>query len=100
MVYNLSLINGSGVVPLVTTVSNELMFGWYGNMALITLFVIFIMGFISYTNNFKKSVGISSLLTAVFSVMFHSLGFVPEVTVLVCWVIAAVVAGVTFLVPD
>lgn len=100
MVYNLSLINGTGVVPLINTVNTNLMYGWYGNMALITIFVIVIMGFIAKTNNFMKSFGITSLLVAIFSVMFHSMGFVPDSTVVLCWVIAGLAALLTFMIPD
>jgi len=100
MAYNLTLINGTGVVPFLQTVNEELMFGWYGNLGLIALFLILYMGFQAYTNNFKKSIGIASLLVAIASVMFHSMSFVPAGTVLLCWVLAALIAGISFITPE
>lgn len=100
MTYNLSLINGTGVVPFIQTVNSELMFNWYGNLALITMFVLFYMGFVAYTNNTKKSLGMSSLFVALFSIIFRTMGLVQDVVVLIAWIIVAIVAGLAFLTPD
>lgn len=100
MAYNLSLINGSGIVPFLDTVNSELMFGWYGNLVLITLFTILIMAMQHYTNNFKKSIQFSSLMTAVFAILFNGIGLVDTFAVVVSWIFAAIVAGVAFFTRD
>lgn len=98
--HNLTIINGTGMVPLIKTVNDNLMYGWYGNLALITIFAIFVMGFIRYTNNAKKSIGMASLFTAVFSIFFISWGIIPDETVIICWVIAGISIGINFMFPD
>ena len=98
--YNLSLINGSGVVPLLTTVNDNLMFGWYGNLALLTIGVIITLSITAYGNNFKKAIGFSSLVCAVFSIIFNTIGLVPDQTVILSWVIAAIVMMVAIFFPD
>lgn len=95
--WNLSLINSSNIVPFIQTVDEHLMFGYYGIGILITLFVLFLMGFQAYTNDWIKSLGTSSLMIAIFSILFRGLGLVNDVAVLVSWVAAAIFISITFL---
>lgn len=95
--YNLSLINGTGLVPFLQTINTNLMFGWFGNFALIALFTFFLIGFVTYTNDFKKSVGYASLIIAIMSIFFRGLELVGDSTVFISWVIVAIVTAVLFL---
>jgi len=97
MTYNLSLINGTGIVPLLTSVNTELMFGWYGRLALVTIFVILIMAFAIRTNNYAKSFSFASLLTALSSLLFRVIDIVSDIDVLIAWIIAAILIGVSFM---
>ncbi len=100
MPYNMSLVNGSGLVPFLQTTSEVFMQGQYGNLMLITLFVIMFMAFIKFTNNFKMAIGISSLFTAVFSVFLRALLLIGDQTVVIVWTITAIAALVAILTPD
>ncbi len=100
MAYNLSLVNGSGVVQFVQTVNDQLMFGWYGKLTLITLFIIFYIGFLKTTNNSKKAFGMSALFVALFSVMFRTMRLIADSDLLIAWIIAAIVMALSFLTPD
>lgn len=97
MSYNLSLINGSGIVPLLTTVNEELMFGWYGRFGLITLFIILSIAFIVRTNNTAKSLTFASLITALSSVLFRTIGLIIDTDMMITWVIAAILMGYSVL---
>jgi hypothetical protein len=98
--YNLTLIDSTGVQPLLQTVNEHLMFGWYGNLALLTLGVIILLSMLAYNNNLKKSLGLASVICGVISVAFRILSLVPDETVLITWVIAAVVVLLSLLIPD
>ena len=98
--WNLSLVNGSGIVPFLSTVSDNLMFGWYGTLALIALFAIMFMSMMSYSNDAKKSFGLTSLMIAVFSVFFRVFGLVFDSTVLVAWILAGLATAIIFFTPD
>jgi len=100
MVYNLSNINASGLVPLTQSVNTELMYGHYGNLALLTIFIIIFLGFAAKTRDTKMSFAMTSLFVAVFSIMLRGLNLVPDNTVLVAWVIAGVAGAIHFLIKD
>lgn len=76
------------------------MFGWYGNFALISLFIILVLGFMARTNNIQKSFAFSSLLTALATVMFRSIGLVNDYAVLVAWIITGIMVAISFMFSD
>jgi hypothetical protein len=98
--YNLTLIDGSGVQPMLQSVNENLMFGWYGALALITIAVIMFMAMVAYSNNIKKSAGLTSIIIATLSVGFRIINLVSDDTVIVCWVIGAVIMMLVILMPD
>ena len=98
--YNLSQINASGIVPLMETTNDTLMFGWLGNLTLITLFIIFYMAFQARTNDTGKSFGFAALLIALFSLMFRTMQLVHDEVVLIAWIIAAASLLISFLTGD
>lgn len=98
--YNLSLINGTGLQPLIQTVNDNLMFGYFGVLVLLTIGVILFLSMMAFSNNFKKSIGLTSLVCAIISVMFRMLSFVSDDVVIIAWVIAAIVIMLTFFIPE
>lgn len=100
MVYNLSLINGTGLVPFISTVNTELMYGWYGNLALIAMFCIFLISFIMKTGNAQKSTAYSALFVGLFSILFRTMGLVGDITVLIVWIVFGLIMGASFLFND
>lgn len=97
MPYNLSLINGSGIAPMLQTVNDELMFGWYGVLGLITLFILFYMGFVAKTNNARKSLAFSSLFTALSSVLFRTIEIINDTTLLITWILVAFLIALSYM---
>jgi len=72
MVYNLSLIaNQSSMIPMLQTVDSELMFGYFGLFALVTVFLIFFMAFYLATQKPEKA-----LPGALFVALFTNIVFV------------------------
>jgi len=100
MVYNMSLINGSGIVPIMQTVNDNLTYGWYGNMALITITIILFMGFFKQSGNAQKAMAFSSLFLGLFSIMFRTMGLVPDETVVISWAIAGIIIAISFMFAD
>lgn len=95
--WNLSAINGTGILPLMQTVNTSLMYGWFGPMLLITIFVILMLGYMAASgNDFKRSAGVASLFTAIFSVFLRSLMLISDMHLLIAWIVAAVIAAITF----
>jgi len=97
MSYNLSLINGSGLVPLVQTVNERLMFGWYGSLILLALFVILFFAFVRNTGDAKRSFSWSATVVALLSLPLRALGLVNDYTVFITWIIVAVSVFFLFL---
>ena len=81
------------------TVNDNLLGGWYGNLILITLFAIFFMGFYAKTQNSRKSLSFTSLLIAVFATFMRTLELVPGETVIIAWIILAILAATAFMFP-
>ena len=98
--YNLTMISGEGVQPMLHTVNDNLMFGLYGVLALLAIGVILFLSMMAYSNNLKKSLGLSSLICAVLSIGFRMIDLVSDQHILICWVIAAVVVMLSLLIPD
>jgi len=96
MVYNLSLIDGGGLQPLTQTVNEQLMFGWYGVGILITIFTILTLAFMNFSNDPKKSLGISSFISAILSIFMRSIYLLNDSQVLIAWLICGIVILVTF----
>ena len=100
MPYNMSLINGSGTVAFIQTVNDKMMFGYFGTMFLITLGIILFMAYYNKTNSPKSSAGFSSLIVAVMSVFMRTFNLVPDIAVLIAWILAAIIVLISFFVPD
>ena len=98
--YNLSLINGTGLVPMMQTVNTELMFGFYGVVALITIGVMLFLSMIIFSQNMKKSMGFTTLFIAVLSILFRMISLVSDDIVIIAWILAAVSVMLSFFTPD
>ena len=100
MPYNMSLINGSGIVSFIETVNDEMMFGYFGIMFLLAFGIILFMAYYHKTNDPKSSAGFSSLIVAVLSVFMRTFNLVPDIAVLIAWILAAIIVLISFFVPD
>ena len=100
MVYNMSNINGSGIVPLIQTANEVLLYDWYGNLILIALFTILYMAFIKRTDSPKQSIAAASFITSISATIFITLGFILPITLLITWIITAFAIALMFIIPD
>lgn len=98
--YNLSNINGTGIVPFISSVNTQLMGGMYGILMLLVIGVILFMAYVHFTNDPRSGLGLSSLITAVFSVFFLIFEWIDVKVVLVAWVVAAIFAALSFFTSD
>lgn len=98
--YNLTQINGSGIVPLISSTDDVLLYNWYGNLILIGLILIFYLNFVKRTDSPKQSITASSLIVAISASIFLSLGFITSTVLIICWVIVAIAGGLMFLIPE
>ena len=98
--YNLSLINGSGMQPLMQSVNDNLMFGYYGALMLLTIGVILTIYMMRYNNNIIKAAAASSFICAVFSVFIRLLELCNDFIVIICWLIAAILMMLSFIFKD
>lgn len=98
--YNFSNINGSGLLKLTTTVNTELFAGMYGNLFLITVFVIAISAFYANTSSVKRSFGAASLIVFMLSSFFRIINLIPDITFYVCLVLLAVSTILLFILKE
>lgn len=97
-VYNLTLVaNNSGIVPMMQSVNTELMFGWFGNMFLITLGAILFMGFFHSTGEPNKSFAATGYILFVSASLMRVLELVGDDAVFVTLVLAAMATASLFL---
>lgn len=97
MVYNLSLINGTGIVSLTQTVNQELMFGWFGPMLLLTIFLITFISMVQFSQDARRSFSYASTITAIMSLPVSTLQLASEVWVFGTWIMAAISIFFLFL---
>lgn len=92
--YNLSLMgNQSGYVPFIAAVNDNLMFGWFGNMMLISLFSILYITFFRKTNDSAGSIGAASFATLFASMLLLLMGLVSDNVVIIMWIVTALAAA-------
>lgn len=95
-VYNLTLINGSGVLPFVQTVNTNLMEGWFGTLMIIALFAIVFMSINGRIQEPGRSFSLAALICAVISLPLLTLNLVTIITVWVAWGLAVLSMGFIF----
>lgn len=88
MPYNLTLVNGSGLLPLVQTVNTNLMEGWFGTLMLIALFAIFFMTLNTRLQDPTRAFSMAALVCAVVALPLRTLGLTSDVALFVCWGLA------------
>lgn len=77
--YNLTQIGNSTTwVDLATIANDQLMFGWFGRLLLLTIFIVVMMAFIQTTGSFKKSLALSSFFALVIGYLFRIIDILPE----------------------
>lgn len=98
--YNLTLINSTGLVTLTQTVNSELMFGMWGNMMLLTIFVICFMSFNRFANDTKRPLAYSFTIIAILSLLLTGLNLVNDYVVLFSWTMAGLFTMLVFMTSD
>ena len=95
--YNLSLVsNNTGIVPIMQSVNTELMFGWFGNMFLLTLGAILFMAFFHSTGEPNKSLAATAYILFVSASFMRVLELVGTDVVLLTFIISAVSTAFLF----
>jgi len=97
MTYNLSMVNGSGLVPLIQTVNTELMFGWFGNLFLLTFFVILFLAFSRSSGNPSGSFSWAATICALIALPLRALSIVNDMAVFITWIILAISIFLLFI---
>lgn len=96
-VYNLSLVsNQSGMVEIIQQVNTEIMFSMYGNIILITLGVILIMGFMARTGDIKQSFAVAAYILFVSAMFFRGLELIKDLDMFIYLIVAAVATASLF----
>lgn len=88
--YNLSLINGTGMVPLLQTVNERLMFGYFGILFLIAFFLITFMSFQRANNDAIRAFSWSATMTAIMTLPLRALPLINDYTLYATWILAAI----------
>lgn len=96
--YNLSLVaNNSGIVSIMQKTNTELMFGWYGNMILITLGTILFMAFFHSTGEANKSMAATGYILFASAAFMRVLDLVGDYAVFITLIIAAIATASLFI---
>jgi hypothetical protein len=89
--YNLSLVsNTSSIVGLAQKVNTELMFGYFGDMLVLTIGIIFFMHFIISTGDAKRALASSAYIVMTIAMLLNVLDMVSVRTVFITLFTAAV----------
>lgn len=96
--YNLSLVsNQSGIVGMIEKTNEELMFGHFGNLLLISATIILYMGFFSKTVDSTVSLSAAMFIGFLGSMMLRVINLVPDITVFVYLMGTAMAAAFLYL---
>ena len=86
----MSLINGSGLVPLAQTVNDTLMFGWFGPLLLMSIFSIAFISFQQTTNDGWRSFSWALTIAAVLSLPIRAMGLSTDAPVYITWIVLGI----------
>jgi hypothetical protein len=91
MAYNLTAVsaNATSMLGYVQNVNSILMEGWLGTIFLIGIAVVTFMGYIVATNSVSKSIGATSTVCFVLSVLLAAMGLVGNTVLLMLLVASA-----------
>lgn len=89
--YNLTTMTGQNDLFGFMNAANTLTTGLFGNLILVTGFIIMVVAFRNYEP--KQSFAAAGFLTALFSIFLRLLNWIPDTTMFICFM----VAGVTFV---
>lgn len=96
--YNLTGIaqNTTGVVQLMQGVNNELMFGYFGVVMLISLAIFFFTAFIYATNDTAKAMTATAFIVFILSILLRAMGLVSNLAMMFCLIAAGLTLAFTW----
>lgn len=88
--HNLTLAaNTSGVVDFIVTVNDGLMYGLYGTLLLITIFILTYLTYFAITNHAGKSMMASSFIVFILAIFLRIVGILPDQVLYACLALCA-----------
>lgn len=83
MPYNLTLINSTGMVSLVQTINSNLMFHWFGSLAMVAFWTIVYMSISKDSDSVSRDFSIASFMTFILALLLRALSLVPDVVIFI-----------------
>ena len=92
MTYNLTSIsaNSTGIASLAQGVNDELMFGWFGVVLLISITSIVYIGLQSATGDASKAFAATAFICAGLSMLLRLLNLLPDLALFITFVVCAI----------
>ena len=84
MWYNMTLVNATNPLVFIQTTNTYFMQGMLGNLILLVIFCVAMIGFNEFNNNPKVNFMFSSFIIMFLSIMFRILSLVNDYSVYVC----------------
>lgn len=99
MTYNLTAIghNTTGIFTFIQSVDNILMFGWFGTLTLLAIFIILVSSFYYTTGDIRKAFMASGLICTILSILLKALGLISDLTLFIVIVLSAVSLAFSFI---
>lgn len=96
--YNLTGIASNSTSPLkfIQFVNDQLMFGWYGTLFLISFSVILVMGFYYSTQDIAKSLSGAAFIAFCMAIFMRMFSMIGELTLYITLIVAAATIAVTW----
>jgi len=91
MTYNLSAIssNTTGIASLAQGVNDELMFGWFGVILLVSITTIIYMGLQSTTGDASKAFPATAFICSGIAILLRLLNLLPDLALFITFVLCA-----------
>ena len=86
--YNLTSLNNQNTLFGMMDAANDLSGHLFGNLILITVFVIMVFAWRTYEP--KRSFAAASFITAIFSVFLRIMNWIPDATMFGCFILAGI----------
>ena len=84
MPHNLTYIgNATDYLTFMQRVNDKLMFGWFGTIMLISITAICFLAFIQTTDDTKKAVMGSSIISFIIALLLRGMGLIPDIVLII-----------------
>lgn len=97
MTYNLTLVNGTGILAITQTVNSELTFGFFGIMLLVAISLIGFLSFYRFTNDGIRSMNYALFIGAVSSLPLRALSLVNDLSVFITWILLGIMVFLLYV---